>query len=231
MSNSTGPAKQRGCFFYGCLSLAILALVVALFIGVGLYFAKRTMDHVVSNFTETTPAKIEEVAYTEPRMRELRSRVGVFQQGLDKGGDAVELVLAADDLNAFIADTPQWRGRVFVRIEDDQVKGQVSVPLPDIGPLKLKGRYLNGAAAFRVGLDNGRLDVRLAQVTVKDKPLPAVILNELTKRNLADEVNADPVAGGVVGKLESVDVRDGKVVIRSKPATGDGAAKAPGATP
>ena len=49
------------------------------------------------------------------------------------------------------------------------------------------------------------------------KPLPAIILNELKKKNLAQDLNQDPQSRGVLGKLESVDVRDGKVVIRSKP--------------
>lgn len=222
MPNQSGPTKQRGCFFYGCLSLAILALVVALFVGVGLYFAKRTVDVWIADYTETSPGKIEELVYPEPKMRELRSRVGAFQQGIEKGGgEAVELVLVADDLNALIAENRELKGKVFVKIEDDEIQGQVSVPLKDIGPLKLKGRYLNGSAAFKLALANGRLDVRLERVTVKDKPLPPMILNELKKQNLAQEAQDDPEASEVFGKIDSIELKEGKVIIRGKPAAAE----------
>ena len=55
-----------------------------------------------------------------------------------------ELVLNATDLNVLIGENPDLKGKLFVEFDDDQVKGKVSMPLPDIGPLKLKGRYLNG---------------------------------------------------------------------------------------
>lgn len=220
MSNSTGPAKPRGCVFYGCLSLAIITMVIAVFIGVGIYFAKRTLDGLITDYTATSPVPIEERIYPEPQMRELQSRLGTFQQAVQQGGgQAVDLVLSADDLNALIARNPDLKGKVFVRIEDDQIKGQVSVPLPDLGPLKLRGRYLNGAAAFKIALANGRLEARLEQVSVRDKPLPPLILNELKKQDLAREMQTDPEVVRVISRLDSLEIREGKVVIRSKPAT------------
>jgi hypothetical protein len=218
MSNETAPRKQRGCLFYGCLSLSILALVIVLCVGVGLYFAKRAFDSLVTDYTDVNPAQIEEAPYPPPKLQELQSRVNTFQQTIDRGGTAqpLELVLTAEDLNALIAANRDLKGKAFVTIDDDQIKGKVSVPLPDIGPLKLKGRYLNGSAAFKVALESGRLDLRVQEVTVKGKPLPPVLLNELKKENLAQEVQNDPDNARMIKKLESIDVRDGKVVIRSK---------------
>src|SRR5262245_57352896 len=109
MSNeSAPPRKQRGCLFYGCLSLAVIAFVIVMCVGVGLYFAKRAFDTLVADFTESSPAKIEEAAYPPPQLQELRSRMAVFQQGLEDNatGPARELVLTADDLNALIAANP-----------------------------------------------------------------------------------------------------------------------------
>jgi hypothetical protein len=219
MSNQAGPAKQRGCFFYGCLSLAILSLVVALFIGVGVYFAKRYMDGLVNDYTSATPEKIEELVYPEPKMRELQTRLDSFRQGVDKGTEGLELVLSADDLNALISQNRDLKGKIFVKIDDDQVRGQVSAPLPDIPVIKLKGRYLNGSAAFKIALKDGRLDVRIDQVIVKDKPVPPVILDELKKQDLAKEMQKNPEANKVMNQIESLEIRDGKVFIRNKPAS------------
>jgi hypothetical protein len=218
MSNENAPRKQRGCLFYGCLSLAILAFVIVLCVGVGIYFAKRTFDTLITDYTEANPAQIEEAPYPQPKLQELQTRLNAFQQGIERGNAAqpLELVLSAEDLNALIAANPDLKGKAFITIDDDQIKGKVSVPLPDIGPFKLKGRYLNGSAAFKAALENGQLDVRLQQMTVKDKPLPPVFLNELKKQNLAQEAQNDPNNAKVIDKLESLEVRDGKVVIRGK---------------
>jgi len=218
MSNQSGAPKQRGCLFYGCISLAALGLVILLCLAVGLYFAKRTLNTLINDYTEATPSKIEEAPYPEPKMRELRTRLNAFQDKIDAPAntESAELILTADDLNALIAANRDLKGKAFIMINDDQVKGQVSVPLPDIGPLNLRGRYLNGTAAFKVSLSNGRLDIRVEQVTVKDKPLPPIILTELKKQDLAQELQKDPDNAKMIEKLESVDVRDGKIVIRSK---------------
>ena len=96
MSNESAPRKQRGCFFYGCLSLTILALVVTVFIAVGVYFAKRTVDTLINDYTATNPEKIEELVYPAPKLNELQTRVGTFQQAVEKGsGEPLELVLSA----------------------------------------------------------------------------------------------------------------------------------------
>ena len=217
MANETAPRKQRGCLFYGCLSLSILALVIVLCICVGLYFAKQAFDSLVTDYTDANPAKIEEAPYPQPKLQELQARVSTFQQAIDRGSaQPLELVLGADDLNALIAANRDLKGKAFMSIDDDQIKGKVSVPLPDIGPFKLKGRYLNGSAAFKVALVNGRLDLRVQQVTVNEKALPPVFLTELQKQNLAQEAQNDPDTARLINKLESVEVRDSKVIIRSK---------------
>jgi hypothetical protein len=216
MSNQTGPSKPKGCFFYGCLSLAILGLVMALFLAVGFYFAKRTVNTMVTTYTDAAPVQLENAAYSRAQMEILQKRIGGFRQALDKGEGNLELVLTAEDLNALIAENPDLKGRVLVSIDDDQVKGDVSIPLKDFGPVKLQGRHLNGSATFRVQLVNGILDVRLDQVKVKDKPLPTFILSELKKHNLAQEAQTSPEFSEVVERLDSLEVTGGKVIITSK---------------
>ena len=70
-----------------------------------------------------------------------------------------------------------------------------------------------------MALSNGRLDVRLEQVSVKDKPLPPLFLNELKKQDLSREFQNDPEVARVMERLDTVEIRDGKVIIRSRPST------------
>ena len=67
-----------------------------------------------------------------------------------------------------LANNPDLRtlkDRLYLTIEGDQVKGQISVPLAELGSVPgmsgLKGRYLNGSATLKVSLNDGALDVRV----------------------------------------------------------------------
>jgi hypothetical protein len=217
MSNESNPPKQRGCFFYGCLSLAVLGLLFIVLGVVGYFVVKSTVARWTNDYTETTPALVEKVEYPRAKMDALRAQLAAFKGALDKGTNQMELVLTADDLNAFIAQEKGIQGKLFVRI-DDRIKGELSLPLEDIGPLKLKGRYLNGTVTFKVVLAKGALDVRLDDVTVKGKPLPGMMLSELKKQNFAQNFQKDPKTAADIAKFESVQITNGTVILRNRAA-------------
>ncbi len=216
MSNEINPPKKRGCLFYGCLSLVVIALLVVVVGIVGYYVLKNTTERWIRDFTETTPAQIEKVEYTRAQTDAMQARLASFQQALDGGTNLLELVLTADDLNALISTQRELKDKLFVRIDGDQVRGEVSMPLSDLGPLKLKGRYLNAAVTLKVALANGALDVRLQDAQVKGKPLPSMILNEFKKNNLALEFQKDPKAAADIAKFETVQVTNSAVILRNK---------------
>ena len=216
MSNEINPPKKRGCLFYGCLSLVVIALLVVVVGIVGYFVLKNTTERWIRDFTETTPAQIEKVEYTRAQTDAMQARLASFQQALDGGTNLLELILTADDLNALISMQRELKDKLFVRIDGDQVRGEVSMPLSDLGPLKLKGRYLNAAVTLKVALANGALDVRLQDAQVKGKPLPSMILNEFKKNNLALEFQKDPKAAADIAKFETVQVTNSAVILRNK---------------
>jgi hypothetical protein len=211
VTGQSNPPKPRGCFFYGCLALAVAGLLCVAAIA-AVYFWARS---VLNTYTSTTPALLEKVEYPPAQMDALKGRLQTFKKALDDGKESVELVLTADDLNALISQEARLRGTLFVRIEDDRIKGEISMPLPNAGPFRLKGRYLNGAAVFRVALNGGVLDVRLNDVLVQNKPLPAVIFKELKSRNLAQDFQTDPRTAADIAKFESIQITNGAMRLRS----------------
>lgn len=215
MSNESNPPKQRGCFFYGCLSLAVLGLLFVVLAVVGYFVVKSTVARWTNDYTETTPVLVEKVEYPPAKMDALRAQLTAFNDALARGTNEMELVLTADDLNALISQEKDLQGKVFVRI-DDRIKGELSLPLEDIGPLKLKGRYLNGAVVFKVSLANGALDVRLDDVTVKGKPLPGMLFSEFKKQNLAQNFQNDPQTATNLARLDSIQITNGTVILRNK---------------
>ena len=216
MSDEINPPKKRGCLFYGCLSLTVFALLMVILGIFGYYFFKSTSKRWIQDYTETAPAEIEKVEYTRDQMDALLVRVAGFKEALDRGTNLLELLLTADDLNALINGERELKDKLFVRIDDDKIKGEVSMPLQDLGPFKLNGRYLNGTASFKVAMKNGVLDVRLLDVQVKGKPLPAMVLNEFKKNNLAQNYQKDPKIAADIARFETVQITNGTVILRNK---------------
>ena len=66
MSNESNPPKQRGCLFYGCLSLTVLGLM-AIVLGVVAYFwVKSTTARWIRDYTDTAPAPALDIAVASP---------------------------------------------------------------------------------------------------------------------------------------------------------------------
>lgn len=216
MSNEINPAKKRGCLFYGCLSLVIVALLVVTVGILGYFFLKRTTEGLVRNFTEPGPARLERVEYSREQTDILQRKAAEFQQALEAGTNVIDLTLTAEDLNALISTQRELKDKLFVRIDNEQVRGDISMPLTDLGPIKLGGRYLNASVVFNIVLTNGVLDIRLRDVTVKDKPLPAMVLSELRKNNLALEFQRDPKMASDIAKYDAIQITNGAVILRNK---------------
>lgn len=216
MTNESNSPKKRGCLFYGCLSLIIVALLVVTVGILGYFFVKRTAEGWMRDYTDVAPARLERVEYSREETAVLQRKVAEFQKALESGTNLVELTLTAEDLNALISAQRELKDKLFVRIDNDQVRGDISMPLSDMGPLKLGGRYLNATVAFNIVLTNGVLDVRLRDAKVNEKPLPAMILSELKKNNLAQDLQKDPRSAADVAQFDTIQVTNGAVVLRNR---------------
>ena len=164
--------------------------------------------------------QLEKADVSPAKLEALQNRIKDFRDATANRTAPQELVLTADDINTLLANQPDLSDladKVFVIIEDDQMKAKISWPLPDMGPLKLKGRYLNGIGTFKVSLTKGDLDVRLQDVEVKGKPIPPQILQELRKQDFGEEIQRDQQGAAAIRQIDSVEIKDGKVIIRSNP--------------
>jgi hypothetical protein len=216
VSNEQTPPKKRGCFFYGCLSLVVLSLVLVLVAYLGY---RHLISWVVAEYTDTKPVVIESVEVSPAQLQALQKRVADFKAALDDQKFSQELRLTAEDINALIANDPgekQLKNKLFVMIDGDRITGKVSWPLDKVWPSKLKGRYLNGVATFKPSLENGVLLVTLEDLQVKGKPLPAQMLAQFKKQNLAEDIQKDSQNAQTIQKFESIRVTNGAVVLKSR---------------
>lgn len=217
------PKGGRGCFFYGCLFSALIAIVGVVGVGVAGFFTYRFAMKLVEDNTSTTPKVLPKVEMTEEQRKTLDDRVAAFKKALDDGADAEPLVLTADELNAVVAEHGKTEGRVYFTIEGEKLNGEVSLPLDELG---FKGRYFNGKATFRAALEAGRLVVFADALEVNGRPLPDQFMKGLSNENLAKDVAKDPKNAQVLEKLKTIEIKDGKIIVTAKPKD-ERSAKAP----
>ena len=201
--------------FYGCLT----GLMLLLLAGVMAFFAVRFIRGRIADYTEAAPMKLPKVEMAEAEFKELETRVKSFGDAMDQGKPAEPLVLTEREVNALLAKQPEakeFADKFYVSLEGDQVKGRVSLPLPHLGWLA-SGRYLNGDAAFNVSLENGVLIVTAREVAVRGLALPDSVMTQLRQQNLAKDVYKNPKNAEAIRKLESLQVRDGRVTIKARP--------------
>jgi hypothetical protein len=157
---------------------------------------------------------------SDAEIQQLRKRVDDFRSSVRAGKPTPPLELTADEINALIATDPDLtplKGKVYVLgIEGNQLKARLSVPMEDLALPVFKNRYLNGDATFNVALKNGILRLQAQQVTVKGKPVPEVYMQKIRTQNLARSLNNNPRVSVALDWIQSVELKDGKLVIVPK---------------
>jgi len=217
------PAKRRGCFFYGCIT----ALVMMVLAGIaGFFLVRYGLNKFIAfaeQYTETTQMTLPKAQMSATDYERLAKRVSAFTDALNSQKAVPPLELTGEEINALIANNPAWnqlKGNVHASIEGDQLKGQVSIPIGDLaqvpGLSRLKGRYLNGSATLRVSLASGVLVVTLQSLEAKGQSPPPQVMAQLRAVNFAEDAARDPKNAELLGKLESIQIKDGTIAIKAK---------------
>ena len=206
--------KQRGCFFYGCIIASILAVLFAILLAVIGFLGYRLFNQLIDQYTSTTPQTLPKVEMPAEQVTTLKDRVEAFRKAVEAGTPTEPLVLTSDDLNALIEDNPELKGVIYVKVEKDEVKGQISLPLDKLNFGMVRGRYLNGEADFKASLSDGVLIVTIESVEVNGQKVPDDVMKELRKQNLAKDAYKDEKTSEMIRKLESLEVKDGKIILK-----------------
>jgi hypothetical protein len=217
--NSDQANRGRGCFFYGCLTAVVLVVVAA----VGGYFGIRYyVNKLVNTYTDTAPLAIPTVETTQAEADALLEKVRTFKTAL-AGGTAEPLAIGTKELNTLIAFSPDFKdlkGKAYVAVEDDKLRGQISLPLDGLPLVGAKGRYLNGEAALKASLENGVLMVTLDSLKIKGQDAPSEVIAAFQKQNLAKDAYQNPDTAKVLSQLESISIKDGAMTIKPRAKTG-----------
>jgi hypothetical protein len=213
------PQKGMGCFAKGCLILLVFAFVLMVACCVGLYWGFRhhsallrggywlTRTHAISD----APIDVPSYQAPETEVQAVKERWQNFENAVEEH-ESAEIELTGNDINDLIAGSRHWRGKLFVSVEGNRLRLQVSVPLREYVPQY--GYYFNADIAIQADGELSPDHPRLSAVTINGKPVPSDLLDwEYKSRRLRDYLNQyeDKSNTG------SIEIRDGKVILRSRP--------------
>jgi hypothetical protein len=212
------PKHGRGCCFWGCLLAVAMLLLLMVGIGGTAYFGYRWLIAKALEYTDDSPMEMPALALDEEQQQAVQQRWESFQESLKAGqGDTLELT--DEELNALLQTNDKVAGRIHVEIQDDRLRGRVSLPLDALGIKPLRGRYFNAEASFEVALVGQQLVVHMQEAQVKGEPVPEEFMAQLRRENLAKEFGREPEQAEMLRKFESIEVRDGKIILRSRETT------------
>jgi len=210
--------KGLGCFARGCLILLVFAIVLAIACFAGVYWGFQRHSAIVhgiywlakTHSIAEAPMPVPEFTASDEQIQAVQERWQDFEQKT-RAGQAAEIELTADDINALIAANLHARGKVFVSIQGNQLRIQASTPLGEI--LNRPGYYFNGDITVEFkgaeSLDNPQLN----RIVVNGEQVPSDLLNwkyrsRRLREYLADYQNSYDIA--------TIQVRDGKLILRSR---------------
>lgn len=206
------PRRGRGCLFWGCLVTAILFLILLIGVPLGIYFGAK---HLVGKLTTDEPAEIAVVELPEEELTELNLRFEAFGEAVQGDEAPADLELTAREINGLINQNEDFRGRVFVRIKDGQIGGDIVMPMDKLPGGR--GRFLNATVDFEVSMEAGQLVVVLNGATVNGTSIPQQVLDEFGNENLAQELMKDEEVARVLSKFDSLEITGDRILLRAKP--------------
>jgi hypothetical protein len=214
------PPRRNGlgCFARGCLILLVFAIVLAIACFAGVYWGFQRHSAIVhgiywlakTHSIANEPVPVPEFSGSDTQIQSVRERWQDFQQKT-RAGQAAEIELAADDINALIAANLDARGKVFVSIEGNQLRIQTSAPFGEI--LNRPGYYFNGDITVEFKGAESLENPQLNRIVVNGEQVPSDLLTWKYRSRRLHEYLADYRDSYDIGTIE---VRDGKVILRSR---------------
>lgn len=169
MAENKEPKPQKGCLFWGCLTVVVFAFLFCVLLGViGFYFYRQL----------TTPLEIPQHEYVEADHERVQAELRGFTEEPDQdaAGDVsrpTRLELSQDDLNTLLLSAlPKLKGRAYVSVEDDRLTLDASFPSTDIEDFPFDGLYINVSLALVPKMTGDTAGLEFDSLSVNGAPVP-----------------------------------------------------------
>jgi hypothetical protein len=209
--------KGLGCFARGCLILLIFAIVLAIAGFAGLYWGLHRNSALFygsywlakTRSLAEAPTPVPEFNPSDQQIQLVQERWQDFEQKT-RAGQAAEIELSADDINALIATSDDLRGKVFASIEGNRLRLQASLPIG--GVLGRPGYYFNGDVIIELKGAQSLDSAQLSRITINGEQIPTDFLDWKYRSRQLREYLTDQRNAYEIGAIE---IRDSKIILRS----------------
>jgi hypothetical protein len=201
--------KGRGCFFYGCITLMVLAIIAVVTVLLGVRYGVK---YLRSNFTSTKPVAVAPVSLSPTQGERVTQRVEDFKKALRAGTATNALELTGDELDYVVrtSSTNGLQDNIHLTITNNQIHAEMSLPLDMYGP-NFFGRFFNGEAKIGLTQQNGTVNVQLVDPRVNGQPIPGWLRSKIPQN--IPWVDSD---GGTMTNLSKIEIADDKLVLHPK---------------
>jgi hypothetical protein len=211
------PRKGLGCFARGCLILVVFAVVLAIACLGGMYWGFQRHSAIMHGLywlakaqaIGQTSVPIPEFTASDAQIQSVHERCQDFEQKA-RAGQPAELELTADDINTLITTNQDTRGKVFVSIDGNRLRCQVSVPVGQL--IERSNYYFNGDIIVELTGAESLDNPQVRGITVNSQQVPRDLLNWKYRSKRLRDYLADYRNDSGVGTIA---IRDGRLVLRS----------------
>ena len=209
--------KGLGCFGRGCLIVLVFVIVLAIACFAGMYWGLHRHSALFygsywmakTRSIAEAPTSVPEFNASDQQIQVVQERWQDFEQKT-RAGQSAEIELSADDINALIASSEDVRGKVFVSIDRDKLRLQMSVPIGKF--FGGTGYYFNGDVIIELKGAQSLDGPRFSRITINGEQVPTDFLNwKYGSRQLREYLSEQ----GNAYELGTIEIRDGKVITRS----------------
>ena len=209
--------KGLGCFGRGCLILLVFVIVLAIACFGGMYWGLHRQSALFygsywmakTRSLAEAAAPVPEFNASDQQIQLVQERWQDFQQKT-RAAQSAEIELSADDINALIATSEDARRKIFVSIDRNQLRLQMSVPIGEF--FGRQGYYFNGDVIIELEGAQSLDSPRFSRITVNGEQVPTDFLNwKYNSRQLGEYLDDQRNAY----EIGTIEIRDDKVILRS----------------
>jgi hypothetical protein len=209
--------KGLGCFGRGCLILLVFLIVLAIACFAGMYWGlHRNSALFYGSYWMAKTGSLAQAPTPVPEFNPSNQQIQLVQEHWQdfeqktRAGQSAEIELSADDINALIATSEGVHGKVFVSIDRDQLRLQLSVPIGEF--FGREGYYFNGDVVIELEGTQSLDGPRFRRVMINGQQVPTDFLNWKYRFRQLREYLAEQ---GNAYEIGTIEIRDSKVVVRS----------------
>jgi hypothetical protein len=211
----TTEKKKMGCWGIGCIVCLVITLLLAIGTGVTTYLVYAK----IKSYTAAAFVAVPVEEGTPEHYAEISQRMEEVHEAL-LNNRAAKAEFTAQELNICIAQNPElkdFKGKVYLKLEDGLVQAQASIPLNGIPGFS--GRYLNGTVQTSIGVENGKISIIPQAIQVSGKNIPDDIMSQFKQgfeEGLDDKMDEDPKTKAMLDRIRTLKIEGDKVVIETR---------------